>query len=287
MKRENFEHNDADNNRKSKNNFLLPIIISSVLCLVPIVFGVVLWQKLPEEIPMHYDIRGNAGNLAPKWVAVFVLPLYCAIINCVACVLLSKVKKSVSTAPFYALIFFLPLFLIAVQLFFLVKQLGVDAPLHKIIPALASAFFALIGNYFPKISRNKVVGVRVPWTLKSDEVWRKTHRFAGVLWVVCGFVSLAFSFTSINYLVFFAAVFVMAIVPIVYSIIIYAKGEKEKFVAYCGLDCKKCDAYIATLTNDDELRKKLRKKWSELNGVEITHEQINCEGCRTDGVKTV
>ncbi len=60
----------------------------------------------------------------------------------------------------------------------------------------------------------------------------------------------------------------------------------KKLIAYCGLDCEKCDARIATLNNDNALREKVAKLWSELNGVEITPEMINCEGCRVDGVKT-
>jgi len=60
----------------------------------------------------------------------------------------------------------------------------------------------------------------------------------------------------------------------------------KKFIAYCGLNCEACDARIATINDDDELREKVAKKWSELNGVEITAEMINCVGCRIDGVKT-
>ncbi len=60
----------------------------------------------------------------------------------------------------------------------------------------------------------------------------------------------------------------------------------KKLIAYCGLDCEKCEARLATLNNDDKLRQKVAKEWSVLNGVEITPEMINCEGCRADGVKT-
>ncbi len=63
--------------------------------------------------------------------------------------------------------------------------------------------------------------------------------------------------------------------------------DKNKNIAYCGLDCEKCEAYTATLTDDDGMRANVAKKWSELNGVEITPEMINCEGCRADGAKTV
>ena len=60
----------------------------------------------------------------------------------------------------------------------------------------------------------------------------------------------------------------------------------SKLIACCGLDCSKCDAMTATMNNDDALRDKVAKLWSELNGVEITREMINCEGCNVDGLKT-
>ena len=63
-------------------------------------------------------------------------------------------------------------------------------------------------------------------------------------------------------------------------------AEANKFVAYCGLDCEKCDAYVATQNDDQALREKTAKKWAEMNGVTITPEMINCDGCRQDGRKT-
>ena len=60
----------------------------------------------------------------------------------------------------------------------------------------------------------------------------------------------------------------------------------NKLIAICGLDCEKCEARIATINNDDVLRKKVAKEWSELNQVTITPEMINCEGCRINGKKT-
>lgn len=60
----------------------------------------------------------------------------------------------------------------------------------------------------------------------------------------------------------------------------------NKFIAYCGLDCEKCEARIATINNDDVLREKVSKEWSELNHTTITKEMINCTGCRIEGAKT-
>lgn len=60
----------------------------------------------------------------------------------------------------------------------------------------------------------------------------------------------------------------------------------QKMIAYCGLDCEKCDAYIATIHHDDALREKTARLWAELNHAPITAEMIHCMGCRTDGAKT-
>lgn len=61
----------------------------------------------------------------------------------------------------------------------------------------------------------------------------------------------------------------------------------NKMIAYCGLDCEKCEAYLATINNDQELRKRTAKLWSELNNAPILPEHINCQGCRANGIKTV
>ena len=60
----------------------------------------------------------------------------------------------------------------------------------------------------------------------------------------------------------------------------------KQFIAFCGLDCEGCQARLATVNDDDELRRKVALEWSELNKVEITPDMINCTGCRIEGAKT-
>lgn len=61
----------------------------------------------------------------------------------------------------------------------------------------------------------------------------------------------------------------------------------KDMIGYCGLDCEKCDAYLATINNDQALREKTAKLWAELNHAPILPEHINCQGCRMEGAKTV
>lgn len=60
----------------------------------------------------------------------------------------------------------------------------------------------------------------------------------------------------------------------------------NEYIAYCGIDCSRCEARIATANNDDDHRRRVADLWSKLNGVSITAEMINCTGCRVDGAKT-
>ena len=61
----------------------------------------------------------------------------------------------------------------------------------------------------------------------------------------------------------------------------------KEMIAYCGLDCEQCDAYIATINADQTLSAQTAKLWAELNNAPILPEHINCQGCRVDGMKTV
>lgn len=73
-----------------------------------------------------------------------------------------------------------------------------------------------------------------------------------------------------------------------HDIFIIEEGHKmKKMIGYCGLDCEKCDAYLATINDDQVLREKTAKLWAELNQAPILPEHIHCQGCRVDGVKTI
>jgi len=61
----------------------------------------------------------------------------------------------------------------------------------------------------------------------------------------------------------------------------------KKYIAYCGLDCETCEARLATINNDDDLREKVAREWGEMNHMEFKKEWINCEGCRMNGIKTM
>ena len=93
---------------------------------------------------------------------------------------------------------------------------------------LVGVMFIVVGNFLPKARQNYTIGIKIPWTLASEENWNKTHRLAGFLWMICGAImvilTLCGKMASVWMMIVAA---VMVGVPVVYSYLMYRKEEKE------------------------------------------------------------
>ena len=92
------------------------------------------------------------------------------------------------------------------------------------IPILIGLLFIVIGNYMPKTKQSYTMGIKLPWTLASEENWNRTHRLAGFLWVIGGVYFLAMTFIGWSLVAFLIPLAVMVLVPAVYSYLLYRKG---------------------------------------------------------------
>ena len=90
-------------------------------------------------------------------------------------------------------------------------------------PTMGGLMFIIVGNYLPKCKQNYTIGIKIPWTLNSEENWNKTHRFAGWLWTICGILIMLTGFLG-SFWVFLPIALLMVIVPVVYSYILHRKG---------------------------------------------------------------
>ena len=95
--------------------------------------------------------------------------------------------------------------------------------MEMIMPVLIGLIFTIIGNYLPKCKQNYTVGIKIPWTLNSEENWNKTHRFAGWLWTFCGVLIMLTGFFG-SFWIFLPIVLLMVIAPCAYSYILHRKG---------------------------------------------------------------
>jgi uncharacterized membrane protein len=103
--------------------------------------------------------------------------------------------------------------------------MGYSVPIEVIMPLLVGVMFIVVGNLLPKCRQTYTMGIKLPWTLASEENWNATHRFGGTVWVIGGIVTLLTAFFG-NFWVLMVILAVMCIVPTVYSYRYYRKHEK-------------------------------------------------------------
>ena len=197
--------------------------------LIPAFFGLAIWEKLPEKLPVHYNLEGVPDNFADKWVAVLLVPLFLFVLQAFCLVIDKKINKQSQYSAATVLVI-CPFLSIVIGLTTYLPVFELDVDMVSIILCAVGFLFVVIGNIMPKISRNKTMGIKIPWTLKSDVVWNKTHRLAGFLWFFGGIIIMIVAFlpTMVRFIgasVVFAAALA---VPIIYAAAVYKK-EKQKW----------------------------------------------------------
>ncbi|WP_230203676.1 SdpI family protein [Bacillus massiliigorillae] len=210
--------------KKTSNSLL---VLTTVICFLPMILSIVLYNKLPDEIAIHWNNAGEPDNFAPKALAAFGLPILMAAINLVTHFSINTDPKKANSSSILKLIgkWLVPIasvILVPVTLFI---AIGYDISIPMICSAMVGIVIIAVGNYLPKCKQSYTVGIRLPWTLNSENNWNKTHRIAGYLWIIGGFALLINSFlnTGILYLTLTIAVLIMG-VPYIYSYLLYKKG---------------------------------------------------------------
>ncbi len=194
--------------------------LTSILTLLPILVGVILWKDLPASLPSHFGLDGQADGFSSKLEVVFLIPLVMLGLHFFAVVVTSLDPKASHVSPkMKTLVYWLVPFISGlVQLSIYGAAFGLIGNSTRIGLVMVGIVFLVVGNYLPKTKQNYTVGIRLPWTLDSEENWNKTHRLAGRLWVLGGLIILVNGFLSwAVFYVFFGVLLVMVLVPIFYS----------------------------------------------------------------------
>lgn len=205
----------------------LRIIISSIVTILPVFFGLAVWDKLPEKVAVHWGVDGNPDGYAGKFTAVVLLPLLVLFIYWFSLffTLLDKKNKGQNKKVFGIIFWICPAVSLVVSGITYMQAFDVEFNIGSICMALVSVMFIVIGNYMPKCKHNFTIGIKIPTTLSSEENWNATHRFAGVVWVICGVLLLPCSFLPMPFIPFLLTLIPMILIPIIYSII-YDKNHK-------------------------------------------------------------
>ena len=204
------------------------LIITSLILLIPVAVGLLLWNQLPDVIPTHWGIKGEVDGWSSKPFAVFGLPLLLVAIQWV-CVFASTTDpkyKNYNPRMLKLVLWICPAISLIVNGMVYCAALGVEVPVETIMPLLVGVMFIVIGNWLPKCRQTYTMGIKLPWTYASEENWNATHRFGGKVWVAGGIITMLTAFFG-SFWILMIILAVMVIAPTVYSYLYYRNHEKE------------------------------------------------------------
>jgi uncharacterized membrane protein len=201
------------------------LLITSIIILLPIAAGLILWDRLPEQVPMHWGPSGEVDGYGSRGMFVFILPVVMLAFHWLCMIVTSAdpKKKNHTDKTMTLVLWIIPVIEIMLSIITYMTVLGYGVRVEIIVPAFMGLLLVVIGNYLPKCKQTYSVGIKIPWTLNSEENWNKTHRFAGWLWTICGLVVMLTGFFG-GFWIFFGVVLLMVLAPCIYSYILHRKG---------------------------------------------------------------
>lgn len=209
------------------------IIISSLIILLPLLAGLILWQRLPEQLPMHWNAAGEIDGWGSRAAVVFGESLGLLAIHwlCIAVCFADPRNKGQSGKALGLVLWVCPALAVLVGAVTYLTALGLQPfSMDKIMLIFMGLLFIVIGNYLPKCRRNYTIGIKVPWALDNEENWNATHRFAGKLWVISGAVIVVLTFlpwAEAAFWVNIAIILIAAVASGLYSFFYYKKQQRE------------------------------------------------------------
>ena len=202
---------------------------------IPFIYAAYLYPSLPEIIPTHFNIKGEADGFGGKG-SIYVGPSIMGMASLFTYLFLTYIKKidpkrseQMEDGLFQKFGFFTVLFLTALSMVILYATTHQGISIEKLLFPLMGLAFAGMGLYIAKLKQNYFAGFKLPWTLDNVDNWNATHKIAGKVWLYGGiiqfFAGLAFSSVA-SFIIFFIAMVVMVLVPTIYSYRMFKNGNK-------------------------------------------------------------
>ncbi len=200
------------------------LVITTLIIILPMVIGIILWDQLPAEIAVHWGADNQPDRWSSKAFAVFGLPAIMAALHVLSLLItFADPKKNNFNKKAVGILYWL---IPAVSIFATgstyANALGIEVNMLIVSSLLVGIMLIVLGNYLPKSKQNYTFGYKIPWTLNSEENWNRTHRLAGWIMVACGFAFIINVFILSGIVILF--VLAASLVPIIYSYILYKKG---------------------------------------------------------------
>ena len=194
------------------------------LSLLPVIVTAFVFARLPEKIPMHWNIYGEIDAWYSKFPWAFMIPIIGILITVMVTVLPRLDPKKENYERFKPQYFIIRLMLVVffgiMQMVIISTSLGATLiKVDTIVKLMVGILFIVLGNLMPKFKQNYFVGIKTPWTLANEVVWARSHRHGGFIWFITGFALsvLAFLPGKGSAVAYFALILIASIEPILYS----------------------------------------------------------------------
>jgi len=209
---------------------ILPLIIIAIAIISSFYF----YANFPEQVPIHWNFKGEVDNYGSRGLAAFLFPgiilgtylLFMAI----PYIDPKKDRYTQFKKVYHLFKNILVLFMAAMYFITSFNALGYNISVAKWMPFMVGVLFIFIGNYMSKIKPNWFMGIRTPWTLSSEEVWNKTHRAGGKLFILGGIIIIIIPYLGerLGTILLIADVIMVSLGSIAYSYILFRKEQASK-----------------------------------------------------------
>lgn len=205
--------------------YKMSLISGSILTISPSLAGILLWDRLPEKIATHFDQHNVANGWSSKPMAVFGIPFLLLLIHlfCVFFTANDPKRKNINRRIFTMILWLVPVVSVITCMAIYGLALGMELDIGVIVNIMVGIMFIILGNYVHKVKQNYTVGMKLPWTLNSEENWNRTNRMTGWILILSGLLFLMNSLLLKTEIVF-AVILLVILVPMIYSFIFYKKG---------------------------------------------------------------
>jgi len=208
----------------------IPLI---VIVSLPFIYLAYIWKELPEKVPMHWNIKGEIDRFGDKselLLIPIILPLLIYVLFLVVPKIDPKNKISKMGNKYQYIKILLTTFMSILALFIIYSAKNQSFANPNYIVLLIGILYIILGNYFKTIKANYFIGIRTPWTLENETVWKETHKLGGKMWFSGGIIVVISSLIldkQLNFTLFIIITGIITIIPIVYSYLKFNKIRKK------------------------------------------------------------
>lgn len=208
----------------------LPLI---AIVLLPFIYLGYVWNQLPAKVPVHWNIHGEIDRYGGKTELLlipFLLPFLVYLIFLAIPKIDPKGKIDKMGNKYQSLKLLMISFMSILALFLIYSAKNQSFANPNYLLLLLGLLYVILGNYLKTIKSNYFIGIRTPWALENEEVWKETHNLGGKMWFLGGILVILSSLIfekQINFIVFIGITAIITLVPVIYSYMVYKRLKEE------------------------------------------------------------